>query len=67
MPPGTLNHLLPRILAQSNAIKLTTDPDNIASQRTMLANGAVLVAHFTKPAAFGGKAGLRYRIGLTGG
>ena len=36
-----------------------------ASQRTMLANGAVLVAHFTKPAAFGGKAGLRYRIALT--
>lgn len=33
----------------------------------MLANGAVLVEHFTKPAPFGGKSGLRYRIALTGG
>jgi predicted acetyltransferase len=45
-------------------VELTTDPDNIASQRAMLANGAVLMETFTKPAAFGGKAGLRYRIGL---
>ena len=67
MPPGTLTHLLLRILAQSNAIELTTDPDNIASQRAMLANGAVLVEEFIKPAAFGCKAGLRYRIALTGG
>lgn len=43
-------------------VELTTDPDNTASQRVILANGGVLVEAFTKPAQFGGKPGLRYRI-----
>jgi len=47
-------------------VELTTDPDNIASQRTIEANGGVLVERFTKPAQFGGKPGLRYRIDLIG-
>lgn len=53
--------------ANEELTRIEADPDNIASQRTMLANGAVLVEHFTKPAPFGGKSGLRYRIALTGG
>lgn len=43
-------------------VELTTDPDNTASQRVILANGGVLVERFTKPAQFGGHPGLRYRI-----
>ena len=45
-------------------VELTTDPDNVASQRVIEANGGVLVEEFTKPAAFGGMPGLRYRIHL---
>ncbi|MFO1341435.1 MAG: GNAT family N-acetyltransferase [Burkholderiaceae bacterium] len=45
-------------------VELTTDPDNTASQRVIEANGGRLVEHFTKPASFGGVAGLRYRIAL---
>jgi predicted acetyltransferase len=45
-------------------VDITTDPDNVASQRVVLANGAVLIARFRKPAAYGGSEGLRYRIEL---
>jgi predicted acetyltransferase len=45
-------------------IEMTTDPDNIASQRVMLACGAVLVDRFHKPAVYGGIDGLRYRLFL---
>lgn len=45
-------------------VELTTDPDNLASQRVITANGGVLVEHFTKPAQFGHQPGLRYRIHL---
>ena len=43
-------------------VEITTDPDNLASQRVILANGGVLVEHFAKTAHHGGKEGLRYRI-----
>jgi predicted acetyltransferase len=43
-------------------VEITTDPDNIASQRVILSNGGVLVEQFTEPPQFGGKPGLRYRI-----
>jgi predicted acetyltransferase len=43
-------------------VEITTDPDNIASQRVIAANGGILVAHFTKPPQFGCKPGLRFRI-----
>lgn len=43
-------------------VEITTDPDNIGSQRVITANGGVLHEAFTKPAAFGFKPGLRYRI-----
>jgi len=43
-------------------VEITTDPDNIGSQRVILANGGVLVERFTKTEHHGGKEGLRYRI-----
>jgi predicted acetyltransferase len=57
------------LLAEAGAeglryIEITTEPENIASQRVIEANGGVLVEHFTKPAQFGGTPGLRYRIAL---
>jgi predicted acetyltransferase len=45
-------------------VEITTDMDNVASQRVITANGGVLVEEFVKPAAFGRKPGLRYRIHL---
>ena len=45
-------------------VEMTTDPGNVASQKVMLANGAVLVEQFKKPAQYGGVDGLRFRIFL---
>lgn len=45
-------------------VLLTSDPDNVASQRVIERNGGVLVERYVKPAAFGGAEGLRYRIVL---
>ena len=45
-------------------VEITTDPDNIASQRVIEANGGKLVERFVKPPQFGSKPGLRYRISL---
>jgi predicted acetyltransferase len=57
--------LLPLARAQGLAfVEITTDPDTLASQRVILANGGVLVEHFIRDAAYGGKPGLRYRIEL---
>jgi predicted acetyltransferase len=46
-------------------VEITTDPDNIASQRVIEANGGTLVEHFIKPQQFGCKPGLRFRITFT--
>ena len=46
-------------------VEITTDPDNIASQRIIEANGGILVEHFIKPQQFGCKPGLRFRITFT--
>jgi predicted acetyltransferase len=43
-------------------IDLTTDPDNVASRRVIVANGGRLVERFTKPAAYGEAEGLLWRI-----
>lgn len=43
-------------------VEITTDPDNVASQRVVEANGGVLHERFDKPAVYGGGPGLRYRI-----
>jgi predicted acetyltransferase len=45
-------------------VELTTDPDNISSQKVITKNGGVLVERFTKVPAHGGGAGLRWRIDL---
>jgi len=45
-------------------VEITTDPDNLASQRVVVANGGVLMERFHKPEQYGGVAGLRYRIVL---
>ncbi len=43
-------------------VDLTTDPDNIASQKTILRAGGRLVGSFVKDSAYGGAEGLLYRI-----
>jgi predicted acetyltransferase len=43
---------------------ITTDTDNLASQRVIQALGGALHESFTMPAAFGGRAGLRYKVDL---
>jgi len=48
-------------------VEITTDADNLASRRVIEANGGVLFHRFTKPAAFGGRESLRYRIVLEAG
>jgi len=46
-------------------VDLTTDVDNLASQKVLTANGGVLVERFTKPAAYGfDSPALRWRIEL---
>ncbi len=45
-------------------IDLTTDPDNLPSQKVITANGGTLVSRFTKVAAHGGTESLLYRIAL---
>ena len=66
---GYATHGLRAMLVEARAVGLphvevTTDLDNLASQRVILANGGVLVEHFVKPAQFGSVPGLRYRIAL---
>ena len=45
-------------------VELTTDADNIASQRVIETNGGTVVERFNKSAAHGGAASLRFRIPL---
>jgi predicted acetyltransferase len=61
-----LKAMLPEARARGlEYIDMTTDPDNVFSQRVMLACGAVLVGPFRKPVQYGGTDGLRYRILLS--
>jgi predicted acetyltransferase len=46
-------------------VELTTRPDNVASQRVILANGGVLIERFEAPRHHGAGAVLRFRIPLT--
>jgi len=62
---SALRQLLP--LAKSEGlpyVDITTDVDNVPSQRVIEVCGGVLLGEFMKPAAFGGKPGLRFRIDL---
>ncbi len=43
-------------------VELTTQPDNLASQRVILAQAGTLVGRFEKPASMGGGESLRFRI-----
>ncbi|MEO6564689.1 MAG: GNAT family N-acetyltransferase [Casimicrobiaceae bacterium] len=60
-----LSLLLPEAKAEGLPfVEITTDPENLASQRVITENGGTLVEQFIKPAQFGSKPGLRYRIAL---
>jgi predicted acetyltransferase len=48
-------------------VEITAQPENVPSQRVILANGGVLVEEFITPAALGGRRELRYRVALTEG
>ncbi len=62
---AALRLLLRRVRAEGlRHVEITTDPHNTASQKVVLANGGVLVERFRKPAPYGNKDGLRYRIVL---
>lgn len=66
---GYAKAALARLLPEARSIglpwvEITTDPDNVASQRVILANGGVLVERFTKPAQYGNTPGLRFRIAI---
>lgn len=68
---GYATRALALILPEARArgldhVELTTEPDNLASRRTIEANGGVQVGRFETVAAQGGRAALRYRIALTG-
>ena len=57
--------LLPLAREQGlQSVEITTDPDNIPSQKVITTNGGVLVEQFNKGEAYGHKAGLRFRIDL---
>ena len=45
-------------------IEITTDPENLPSQRVIEAAGGELHERFTQPPQFGSRPGLRYRIAL---
>ncbi len=45
-------------------VELTTDPDNLPSQKVITANGGRLLERFRKSAAYGGGDSLRFRIDL---
>ncbi|MFZ5783831.1 MAG: GNAT family N-acetyltransferase [Pseudomonadota bacterium] len=47
-------------------VELTTDPDNIPSQKVITANGGVLVKRFRKDPAYGDAEALLFRIALAG-
>lgn len=62
---AALGLLLPEARATGlRWIELTTDPDNWASQKVILANGGVLVERFVKPPMYGEAESLRFRIAV---
>ncbi len=63
---AALRELLPEIRGLGLPyVDLTTDVDNVASQKVITSNGGVLVERFTKPAAYGPDSpALRWRIRL---
>ena len=47
--------------------EITTQPDNVASQRVITANGGVFIEEFVTPPSRGGQPELRYRVYFDGG
>ena len=45
-------------------VEITTDPDNLPSQKVIEAAGGKLFERFIQPEQFGAKPGLRYRVAL---
>jgi predicted acetyltransferase len=45
-------------------VEITTQPDNVGSQRVIEANGGVALGQFVEPEQYGGHVGLKYRIDL---
>ena len=63
-----LGLLLPEAAAMGLPwVELTTDADNVPSQKVILNNGGYLLERFSKPAVYGGTESLRYRIELDDG
>lgn len=59
--------ILPVAAAEGLAyVEITTDPENVASQRVIEANGGGDPERFTTPQVHGGGVALRYTIDLTG-
>jgi predicted acetyltransferase len=57
--------LLPHARAEGlRFVELTTDPDNLPSQKVITGNGGVLVKRFVKEAAYGNEEALLFRIDL---
>jgi predicted acetyltransferase len=66
---GYAKRALALLLAEVRAtglpfVELVTDPENLASQAVILANGGRLVERFREPPAYGGSEALRFRIAL---
>lgn len=62
---AALGLMLPQARARGlRWVEITTETDNIPSQRVIEANGGVLVGRFDKPQAHGGHDGLRWRVDL---
>lgn len=62
---AALAAMLPEARAQGLPyVDVTTDVDNVASQRVVLTNGGVLLERFTKGPQYGNGDALRYRIHL---
>ena len=58
-----LRLLLPQVWQEGlTYVEITTDPDNIPSQRVIEANGGLLVERFIKSEIYGCTPGLRYRV-----
>lgn len=62
---NALKSILPYARAEGlRWVDLTTDPENIASQRTILKNGGVLLREFVRPSFYGQSNALLFRISL---
>lgn len=69
---GYATRALGEILREAKAeglryVEITTQPDNVPSQRVITANGGVLVEEFVTSPALGGQCELRYRVHIDGG